>query len=126
MFVTRSARVAQGVFVCACVCGVCVCVCHAGALLTALNWAGLARNTSLESLDLGYNPIGNDGAAALAAALHPDRCAVTTLNLANCAISEEGIARLASALEVVLSSLFMTFFCLFFHLLESVWTFYPI
>jgi Ran GTPase-activating protein (RanGAP) involved in mRNA processing and transport len=61
----------------------------------------LETNSTLKTLELGYNPIGPDGAKALATAIK-FHGAIDTLRLGWCKVEKEGTAHLADALRCAL------------------------
>ena len=60
----------------------------------------LAVNRSLQELDISRNQIGDNGIAHIATALQTNTTTMTTLNISNCSISDEGAESLARALAV--------------------------
>lgn len=82
-------------FLCACAPAPACSIRQSGAVAFA---EGLARNTRLEALDLGYNTFGSDAAvAALAGALRTNR-ALLHASVSHNGISARGCARLGAAL----------------------------
>ncbi|XP_076144629.1 NACHT, LRR and PYD domains-containing protein 3-like isoform X17 [Alosa pseudoharengus] len=72
--------------------------------LTERSCAGLASlltkaSSKLKHLDLSYNSIGDIGVQELCSGLGDPNCALETLRLSECSITEKGYASLASALR---------------------------
>ena len=59
-------------------------------------FAGLTRNTTLETLDASFNPFGDDGAAYVANLINST--SIKVLDISSCNVGEKGIVALASSL----------------------------